>query len=66
VDHVRSLTVTYQPQTADAKLALDLGRILTRSLDQPGDAPERESDQQSWLDRALIYSGPHDISVQLA
>lgn len=66
VDHVRSLTVTYQPQTADAQLALDLGRILTRSLDQPGDAPERESDQQSWLDRALIYSGPHDISAQLA
>ena len=63
VDHVRSLTVSYQPQTGEGEAALR--DILTRPLNRPSDAPEREQPQWSWLDRALIYSGPHDVSVML-
>ena len=66
VDHVHSLTVLYQPETGDAQRALALQRILARPLTEPTDAPERERDLQNWLDRALIYSGPPDITVQLA
>jgi hypothetical protein len=65
VDHVHALTVAYQPQTADAQRALALQPILTRALTAPPDQPELESDPYSWLDRALIYSGTHDVSVQL-
>ena len=65
VDHVRSLAVSYQPQTADAEREAGLEAILARPLTQPGDAPERERDLTNWLDRALIYSGPHDVTVAL-
>ena len=65
VDHVGSLSVSYQPQTADAERGLALQRILARPLTEPGDAPERERDLTDWLDRALVYSGPHDVSVAL-
>ncbi len=65
VDHVGSLTVSYQPQTEDTTLLPALQRILDRPLTQPSDAPELERDPQSWLDRALVYSGPHDITVAL-
>jgi hypothetical protein len=64
VDHVRSLTVSYQPQTDAAEADL-IRVILTRPLDQPSDAPQREQDQWNWIDRALVYSGPHDISIVL-
>jgi len=68
VDHVRSLSVSYQPEIADAErdqARTALQRILARPLTEPGDAPERERDLLSWLDRALVYSGPHDVSVAL-
>jgi predicted phage baseplate assembly protein len=65
VDHVRSLSVSYQPETADTERGPALQRILARPLTEPGDAPERERDLLSWLDRALVYSGPHDVSVAL-
>lgn len=65
VDHVGSLSVSYLPQTADAERGLALQRILARPLTEPGDAPEREQDLTSWLDRALVCSGPHDIRVAL-
>jgi Baseplate J-like protein len=65
VDHVRSLTVSYQPETADPQRELALERILQRSLIEASDQQERESDLQSWLDRALIYSGQHEVSVAL-
>jgi hypothetical protein len=65
VDHVGFLSVSYQPQSADAERGLALQRILARPLTEPGDAPERERDLLSWLDRALVYSGPHDVSVAL-
>jgi Baseplate J-like protein len=66
VDHVGSLSVTYDPQTADPENLLALQRILARPLTEPGDAPERERDLTDWLDRALVYSGPHQITVALA
>lgn len=66
VDHVHTLTVAYQPQTADAQRALALQRILVRALTDPPGPPELESDLYSWLARALIYSGTHDVRVQLA
>jgi hypothetical protein len=59
------LSVSYQPETADAERGLALQRILARPLTGPSDAPERERDLLSWLDRALVYSGPHDVSVAL-
>jgi len=65
VDHVHALTVTYQPQTADPQRALALRRILARTLTDPPDPPELESDLYSWLDRALVYSGTHEVAVQL-
>jgi predicted phage baseplate assembly protein len=65
VDHVGSLTVAYQPQTEDQALLPRLQTIVDRPLTQPGDAPELERDPQSWLDRALVYSGPHDITLAL-
>jgi hypothetical protein len=64
VDHVRSLDVDYQPQT-DAAQADQIRVILTRPLNQPSDAPQREQGQRDWIDRALVYSGRHDISVML-
>lgn len=65
VDHVHALTVAFQPQTADPQRALGLERILARALTDPQQPPELETDLYSWLDRALIYSGTHDVRVQL-
>jgi hypothetical protein len=66
VDHIGSLAVSYEPETSDAERKLALQRILARPLTQPGDAPEREADLTDWLDRALVYSGTHQITVALA
>ena len=65
VDHVQSLITSYQPETADAETGLALQRIMQRPVSEPSDAPERESDLRSWLDRSLIHSGRHDITVTL-
>jgi predicted phage baseplate assembly protein len=66
VDHVHALTVAYQPETGDAQRALSLQRILARALTDPPAPSGLDSDLQSWLDRALIYSGTHDVRVQVA
>src|SRR5581483_4361859 len=66
VDHVGSLAVSHEPETPDDERKLALQRILARPLTQPGDAPERERDLTAWLDRALVYSGPHLLTVALA
>jgi hypothetical protein len=65
VDHVRILTVSLLPETGDVDLAPRLQRMLERPLAEPGDQPEMDSDLQRWLDRALVYSGAHEISVAL-
>lgn len=66
VDHVHALTVAFQPETGDAQRALALQRILARALTDPPDPSGLDSDLQSWLGRALIYSGTHDVRVQVA
>lgn len=66
VDHVRSLTVSCEPETADPELKLELEAILQRPMTDPSDQPEREQVQQSWLARALIYCQPPAISVALS
>jgi hypothetical protein len=63
VDHVRALTVSLQPETGEADRRLQ--RMLERPLTETSDQPERERDLQRWLDRALVYSGRHEISVAL-
>jgi hypothetical protein len=37
--------------------------MLERRLTETSDQPERERDLQRWLDRALVYSGRHEIGV---
>jgi hypothetical protein len=63
VDHLRTLVVDLQPETADADRAAALQRMLRRPMSEPSDQPEVERDLQRWLDRALVYSGQHQISV---
>ncbi|HEY2960091.1 MAG TPA: putative baseplate assembly protein [Actinomycetota bacterium] len=63
VDHVRALEVSLQPETGDVDLRPALQRILRRSMTERSDQPERERDLRRWLDRALVYSGRHEISV---
>jgi len=62
VDHVRSLTVSVSPETtADRRVALE--RALRRSLAEASVQPALDPDLQRWLDRALVYSGQHEIDV---
>jgi hypothetical protein len=65
VDHVRTLTVDLEPETGDVDLAPQLQRMLQQALTQPNDQPELDIDLQRWLNRALVYSGAHEISVAL-
>jgi hypothetical protein len=65
VDHVRTLSVSLQPETGDVTRRLELQEMLRRKLTETSDQPERERDLQRWLDRALVYSGRHEISVAL-
>jgi hypothetical protein len=63
VDHIRALSVTLQPETEDATRRRQLETMLERRLTETSDQPERERDLQRWLDRALVYSGRHEIGV---
>jgi hypothetical protein len=65
VDHVRALSVSLQPETGDVTHRRELQGMLRRKLTETSDQPERERDLQRWLDRALVYSGRHEISVAL-
>ena len=65
VDHVRTLSVSLQPETGDVARQGELQEMLRRKLTETSDEPERERDLQRWLDRALVYSGRHEISVAL-
>jgi hypothetical protein len=65
VDHVRALTVRLQPETGDETRMGQLQEMLGRKLTKKSDQTELERDLQRWLDRALVYSGRHEISVAL-
>jgi hypothetical protein len=63
VDDVRELTVSLEPDTADPDRRLALQRMLGRPLTETSDRPDLERELQRWIDRALVYSGQHEISV---
>lgn len=65
VDHVDSLAVSLQPQTDDSDRRLALQRMLQQALGQPPGQADPDHSLQAWLDRALIYSGPHAITIAL-
>lgn len=62
VDHVPSLTVTQVPHSDELgdRLQALLGRSLAQLAADPPDA-----DETRWLERALVYSGRHQITVTL-
>ncbi len=67
MDHVRSLTLSCLPETADPELKLELQRDPAAADDRaPATSPSASKSLQSWLDRALIYCQPPDISVALS
>ncbi len=61
VDHVRTLTVTALAQSHD--LGDRLAGVLNRTLPDAAAPPAPEEGR--WLSRALVYSGPHEITVTL-
>jgi hypothetical protein len=65
VDHVRALTVRLQPETGDETRMGQRQEMLARKLTDASDQTELERELQRWLDRALVYSGRHEISVAL-
>ncbi|MGQ0778526.1 MAG: putative baseplate assembly protein [Pseudonocardiales bacterium] len=62
VDHVRSLDVAQVPESEE--LGPRLEPVLSRSLAAAAAQPPA-SDLLRWLGRALVYSGPHAITVTL-
>jgi hypothetical protein len=62
VDHVRSLDVALRAESEDlgARLEAVLNRPMAEATRTPP-APEL----RDWLRRALVYSGPHQITVTL-
>lgn len=63
VDTVRELTVILEPDTSDPDRKSALARMLSRPLTEQGDQTEIERNLQRWIDRALVYSGRHEIRV---
>ncbi len=62
VDHVPWLAVVHRPESAD------LGDRLTQALNRPLAELRAEPfalDLRRWLDRALVFSGPHDVIMTL-
>ena len=64
VDHVRTLEVTHQPEAADANFVLLVQRTLEQSLADASKQPPTP-DVLRWLNRALVYSGQHEIAMTL-
>jgi hypothetical protein len=62
VDHVRSLSTAQRPETFDAELEVALERVLRRRLTE-SDESELDREPRRWLDRALVYSGDHQLTV---
>jgi predicted phage baseplate assembly protein len=64
VDHLASLDVAHEPETRDENLRLALHRALDQSLAEAHDQPPA-AELRRWLDRSLVYSGRHEITVAL-
>lgn len=64
LDHVRSLSVTRTPETADPERQVRLEKLFTRPL-TAAPAPTDRPEDLRWLARALVYSGQHSITVAL-
>jgi hypothetical protein len=62
VDHVRSLVVSYEPETANVRGKPALRSVLRRPLTRASE-PALEANLQRWLGRALVYPGQHHIDV---
>jgi predicted phage baseplate assembly protein len=62
VDHVRSLQVALEPESPELSDRLKVA--LSQSLAQASQQP-LAADLRSWLARALVYSGSHQISLVL-
>jgi hypothetical protein len=62
VDHVESLAVAHAPETQDPSREVALRTMLDQSLAQASRQPPPQ-ELRRWLDRALVYSGQHEISV---
>ena len=63
VDDVRELTVLLEPDTDDPDRRAALQRMFRLPLTETSDRPELERELQRWIDRALVYSSQHKISV---
>ena len=63
VDTVPKLAVFLEPETTDPDRKLALVSMLTRPLTERSDQTEFERRLQRWIDRALVYSGHHEIRV---
>jgi len=63
VDSVPSLEVALEPDSTDPERRVALQRLLRRPLGGRPEQPELERELRRWLDRALVYSGRHQISV---
>jgi hypothetical protein len=64
VDHVESLAVAHAPETQDPSREVALRNMLAQSLAQASRQPPAQ-ELRRWLDRALVYSGQHEITVAL-
>ena len=62
VDHVPSLSVQHRPESVD--LGDRLTQALNRPLEELRDQPVAV-DLRRWLDRAIVYSGRHDVIMTL-
>ncbi|NJM40370.1 MAG: hypothetical protein HC853_06190, partial [Anaerolineae bacterium] len=62
VDHVRMLEVAHLPEAADANFVLDMQRLLDQKL---ASKQEPEAQLVRWLNRALVYSGAHEIFAEM-
>jgi hypothetical protein len=64
VDHVVTLEVDHEPETQDPNRHLALQRMLDQTLAEASTQPP-DPELQRWLDRALVYSGVHRVTVAL-
>ena len=65
VDSVPGLEVALEPDSTDPERRVALQRLLRRPLGGRPEQPELERELRRWLDRALVYSGDHRITVAL-